>query len=66
LGAEISVNMVALGALTALSGVVSAEALEQSALSRLPERSHELNRKALLAGRQTAERWRTESADWRA
>jgi len=66
LGAEISVNMVALGALTALSGVVSAEALEQSALSRLPERSRELNRKALLAGRQTAERWRTESADWRA
>lgn len=55
LGAEISVNIVALAALTALSGVVSPEALESAALSRLPARSHELNRRALVAGWEAAE-----------
>ena len=50
LGAEISVNIVALAALVALTGVVSPQALERAALSRLPARSHELNRRVLLAG----------------
>ena len=58
LGAEISVNIVALAALTALSGVVSPEALESAALSRLPARSHELNRRALQAG------WAAAEAAW--
>lgn len=58
LGAEISVNIVALAALTALSGVVSPEALERAALSRLPARSHELNRRALQAG------WAAAEAAW--
>jgi 2-oxoglutarate ferredoxin oxidoreductase subunit beta len=55
LGAEISVNIVALAALVALSGVVTPEALESAALSRLPVRSHDLNRRALLAGWEAAE-----------
>jgi 2-oxoglutarate ferredoxin oxidoreductase subunit beta len=55
LGAEISVNIVALAAVVALSGVVTPEALESAALSRLPARSHDLNRRALLAGWAAAE-----------
>lgn len=55
LGAEISTNIVALGALVALSGVVSPAALEQAVMSRLPAHSHEMNRKALLAGWEAAQ-----------
>jgi 2-oxoglutarate ferredoxin oxidoreductase subunit beta len=55
LGAEISVNIVALAAVVALSGVVTPEAMERAALSRLPARSHGLNRRALLAGWEAAE-----------
>jgi len=55
LGSEISANIVALGALVALSGVVSPASLEQAVLSRLPARSHELNRRALLAGWEAAQ-----------
>jgi 2-oxoglutarate ferredoxin oxidoreductase subunit gamma len=55
LGAEISVNIVALAAVVALSGVVMPEALESAALARLPARSHDLNRRALLAGWEAAE-----------
>jgi 2-oxoglutarate ferredoxin oxidoreductase subunit beta len=54
LGAEISVNIVALAAVVALSGMVTPEALESAALSRLPERSRDLNRRALLAGWEAA------------
>jgi 2-oxoglutarate ferredoxin oxidoreductase subunit gamma len=54
LGAEISVNIVALAAMTALTGVVSPESLESAALARLPVASHDLNRQALLAGWQAA------------
>ncbi len=54
LGAEISVNIVALAALTALSGIVEPEALESAALSRLPLRTHDLNRRALTAGWEAA------------
>ncbi len=57
LGAEISVNIIALGALVVLSGVVSEEALRQAVLSRLPARTHDLNKKALLAGKQAAEQY---------
>ncbi len=54
LGAEISVNIVALAAMIALTGVVSPESLESAALARLPAASHETNRRALQAGWQAA------------
>lgn len=49
-GREIVANIVALGAMVALTGVVSKEAAEKAVLSRVPEAFVELNRKAFQLG----------------
>ena len=50
LGREIVANVVALGAMVALTGVVSREAGEKAVLARVPEAFLELNKKAFNAG----------------
>lgn len=54
LGKEIVANIVALGALVALSGAVSPESLEQAVLRRVPKGTEGLNRRALAVGREAA------------
>ena len=50
LGRKIVGNVVALGAIAALTGLVSQEALESAVLARAPVGTEELNRRALAAG----------------
>jgi 2-oxoglutarate ferredoxin oxidoreductase subunit gamma len=50
LGKEMLANIVALGALAQLTGIVSLENLEKAVLARVPKGTEELNRKALAAG----------------
>jgi len=50
LGRKIVANVVALGAIAAITGIVSREALENAVLARAPRGTEELNRKALEAG----------------
>ena len=50
LGREIVANVVALGAMISLTGVVSREAGEQAVLSKVPEAFKELNQKAYSLG----------------
>ena len=50
LGKVIVANIIALGALTKASGVVSEEALEKAVLKRVPKGTEELNKKALQTG----------------
>ncbi|HEY3315608.1 MAG TPA: 2-oxoacid:acceptor oxidoreductase family protein [Bacillota bacterium] len=47
---DIVANIVALGTVTALTGVVSRPAIEQAVLSRVPKGTEDLNRRALEAG----------------
>jgi 2-oxoglutarate ferredoxin oxidoreductase subunit gamma len=54
LGQEMMANVVALGALAALTGVVSLESLEAALLARVPPDTRKLNQKALQAGAQAA------------
>jgi 2-oxoglutarate ferredoxin oxidoreductase subunit gamma len=49
-GREIVANIVALGAMVALTGVVSRESAEKAVLSRVPEAFLELNKKAFNMG----------------
>jgi 2-oxoglutarate ferredoxin oxidoreductase subunit gamma len=49
-GRALVANLVALGVLVGLSGVVSHDAMEQAILSRVPKGTEELNRKAFEAG----------------
>ncbi|HEU0264602.1 MAG TPA: 2-oxoacid:acceptor oxidoreductase family protein [Geobacterales bacterium] len=49
-GREIVANIVALGAMVALTGVVSKESAEKAVLSRVPEAFTELNKKAFQMG----------------
>jgi len=49
-GREMMANIVALGALTALTKVVSLKSLEAAVLARVPKGTEDLNRKALEAG----------------
>ena len=56
LGKAIAANIVMLGALQALSGVVDAEPLADAVRRRLPARIVELNLKALQLGHDAAER----------
>jgi 2-oxoglutarate ferredoxin oxidoreductase subunit gamma len=49
-GSEMYANIVALGALSALTGIVSLKSLEAALLTRVPPETAELNRKALKAG----------------
>lgn len=54
LGKEIGANIVALGALAALSGVVSLTSLEAAVLNRIPAGAEEFNKKALALGIEAA------------
>ena len=49
-GKELTANIVALGALAAITGAVSPEALKAAVLARVPAGSRELNERALEAG----------------
>jgi len=49
-GREIVANIVALGAMVALTGVVSKESAEKAVLARVPEAFMELNKKAFSMG----------------
>jgi 2-oxoglutarate ferredoxin oxidoreductase subunit gamma len=50
-GSRQAANLVALGALVALTSAVGEDALEKAALAHVPERSREVNLRALRAGR---------------
>ena len=53
-GREIVANIVALGAMVALTGVVTKESAEKAVLARVPEAFIELNRKAFQLGYEKA------------
>jgi 2-oxoglutarate ferredoxin oxidoreductase subunit gamma len=53
-GQVMTANIVALGALAALSGAVTMESLETAVLARVPPGTAELNKKALAAGAEAA------------
>lgn len=55
-GRRITANVVALGVLVGLTGVVSRKAIEQAVRGRAPKGTEELNLKALVAGLDWAER----------
>ncbi len=54
-GREITANVVGLGLLVGLTGIVSRQALEDAVRARVPKGTAELNLKALSAGYETAE-----------
>jgi len=54
IGSPLSVNMVALGAIAALDGVIKLESLERSLKKRVPEKSKDRNLAALAAGFEVA------------
>lgn len=54
IGKKVVANIVALGVLGGISGVVSEKALKQSVLARVPKGTGELNMKALKAGLELA------------
>jgi 2-oxoglutarate ferredoxin oxidoreductase subunit gamma len=53
-GKEVMANIVALGALATLTGVVSLNSLEAAVLNRVPSGTEELNKKALQCGIEAA------------
>ncbi|MFH1595995.1 MAG: 2-oxoacid:acceptor oxidoreductase family protein [Pseudomonadota bacterium] len=53
-GQVMTANLVALGALAALTGAVTLESLETAVLARVPPGTAELNKKALAAGAEAA------------
>ncbi|MBM3314621.1 2-oxoacid:ferredoxin oxidoreductase subunit gamma [candidate division WOR-3 bacterium] len=55
LGRELFTNILALGALARISGLVRPESLEQAVAARVPARSLDANRQALRLGRELAE-----------
>jgi 2-oxoglutarate ferredoxin oxidoreductase subunit gamma len=59
-GKVITANVVALGVLVGLTGVVSQEAIEKAVIARAPRGTEEMNRKALQAGFQMAEKVKNE------
>jgi 2-oxoglutarate ferredoxin oxidoreductase subunit gamma len=54
LGKEMVANIVALGALAALSAAVTHKSLEKAVLARVPQGTEELNKRALAAGMEAA------------
>lgn len=55
-GKIITANTVALGALVALTSVVTREAIEKAILARAPKGTEDMNRRALAAGFEAAEK----------
>ncbi|MGI6605362.1 MAG: 2-oxoacid:acceptor oxidoreductase family protein [bacterium] len=49
-GRDMVANIVAVGAISVLTGLVSREAAEKAVLNRVPKGTEEMNKKALLAG----------------
>jgi 2-oxoglutarate ferredoxin oxidoreductase subunit gamma len=56
MGKTIVANIVALGAITAISGIVGKEAMEKAVLARVPKGTEEMNLKALHAGFEAGEK----------
>jgi 2-oxoglutarate ferredoxin oxidoreductase subunit gamma len=54
IGSPLSVNMVALGTVAALVGIVELESVKESMLGRVPKHTREQNLAALLAGYEAA------------
>lgn len=54
LGREVVANVVALGALASITGVVSRESLEKALLDRIPKGTEDLNKRALELGWKSA------------
>ena len=54
-GMDIVANIVAIGAINTLTGIVSREALIKAVMDRVPKGTEEVNRKALQAGFEAAE-----------
>ena len=54
LGKKVVANIVAVGALVEVSGVLPADAVEQAVITRVPERFRELNTEAFRLGRRLA------------
>jgi 2-oxoglutarate ferredoxin oxidoreductase subunit gamma len=50
LGTELVINMVTLGALAAITKIVSKDSLEKAVLGRIPKGTEDLNKKALAQG----------------
>lgn len=55
-GRTITANVVALGVLVGMTGIVSKEAIEKAVTARAPKGTEEMNKKALQAGFSLAER----------
>jgi 2-oxoglutarate ferredoxin oxidoreductase subunit gamma len=53
-GREVVANIIALGALSQLTPIVSAKAVESAVLARVPKGTEKLNREALMAGASAA------------
>jgi len=62
-GKEMTANIVALGALAAITRVVSLTGLEAAVLQRVPPKTVDLNRKALEAGISAAKQYLKEKAE---
>ncbi len=62
-GREMMANIVALGALITLAGVVSPKSLEKAVLARVPKGTGELNKKALKAGIKAAQKYLKDKAE---
>jgi len=57
IGREGVANIVALGALTAITKIVPLKSLEEAVLARVPAGTEEMNREALQAGIKAARKW---------
>ncbi len=57
IGKEAAANIVALGALAAITKAVSVKSLETAVLNRVPAGTEEMNRAALRAGIKAGRRW---------
>jgi 2-oxoglutarate ferredoxin oxidoreductase subunit gamma len=67
LGKTMVANIVALGALAQLTGVVSIEGLTAAVLARVPEGTQDLNRRALAAGVEAVQKYlekNRETSSW--
>jgi 2-oxoglutarate ferredoxin oxidoreductase subunit gamma len=56
IGKEFTLGVVALGTMVAITGVVSRKAIEEAVLGRVPRGTEEINKKALYAGFEMAEK----------
>jgi 2-oxoglutarate ferredoxin oxidoreductase subunit gamma len=56
-GREFVANIVAVGLIRELTGVVSEQALEKALLARVPKGTEEMNRKALALGKESARKY---------